>query len=217
MDYSSGFETPRDQGPDGTCVAHACVHLKDYQERKERGDPNIMLSTRRLYDMCKAVDGLPGSGTFYRVALKICQNVGVCLESCCPYSADGPVPPCAEWETQAAEYKIQTYARVEIDPDQICQALATFGPILGGVEVTGEWTKTKGHIGVVAGARRIGGHAICLTGYDRAAKEIKFINSWGTSWGEGGYGYLSFDYLVKYGLDFWSVVDIIVPRPDQTT
>ena len=38
-------------------------------------------------------------------------------------------------------------------------------------------------------------HSICLIGYDDVNKRFKFINSWGTSWGVGGYGFISYDLL----------------------
>ena len=65
------------------------------------------------------------------------------------------------------------------------------------------------------------GHAIVAVGYDDA-KEIKnkkcnkqttgaFLirNSWGTTWGDKGYGWLPYDYVL-YGLalDFWSILSM---------
>ena len=38
-----------------------------------------------------------------------------------------------------------------------------------------------------------GGHAFTIVGYDDRTKVFKFINSWSTSWGDGGYGYLTYD------------------------
>ena len=49
------------------------------------------------------------------------------------------------------------------------------------------------------------GHALCAVGYDNTkfgTGAVKFINSWGTSWGEGGYFWLSYaDFArhAKYG------------------
>jgi C1A family cysteine protease len=61
-----------------------------------------------------------------------------------------------------------------------------------------------------------GGHAIMAVGYDdnhrTAAGEdepsLIIRNSWGTGWGDGGYGYLPYRYLLK-GLaqDFWAVFE----------
>lgn len=40
-----------------------------------------------------------------------------------------------------------------------------------------------------------GGHVVLLTGYDPAAKEYLFRNSWGTAWGKDGFGRLTEKYL----------------------
>ncbi|WP_372653003.1 C1 family peptidase [Halobacteriovorax sp.] len=42
------------------------------------------------------------------------------------------------------------------------------------------------------------GHAILLTGYDTEKKIFMFKNSWGKSWGDQGYGTMSFDYVNNY-------------------
>ena len=34
-----------------------------------------------------------------------------------------------------------------------------------------------------------GGHAVVVVGYDDKLKRIKFVNSWGTGWGDHGFGY----------------------------
>ncbi|WP_127716246.1 C1 family peptidase [Halobacteriovorax sp. HLS] len=42
------------------------------------------------------------------------------------------------------------------------------------------------------------GHAIVLTGYDDVKKIFHFKNSWGTNWGNAGYGTMSYDYVNNY-------------------
>ena len=42
------------------------------------------------------------------------------------------------------------------------------------------------------------GHAVLLTGYDSEKEVFFFKNSWGESWGESGYGTVSFDYVDNY-------------------
>lgn len=41
-------------------------------------------------------------------------------------------------------------------------------------------------------------HAIVATGFDDNLGLIEFKNSWGTSWGHAGYGYMTYDYYLKY-------------------
>ena len=64
-----------------------------------------------------------------------------------------------------------------------------------------------------------GGHAVVAVGYDDGMKiknrydgrettgALLIRNSWGKGWGEGGYGYLPYEYVLA-GLaeDFWSVL-----------
>ena len=46
-------------------------------------------------------------------------------------------------------------------------------------------------------------HSIALEGVDDGRKLIKFWNNWGPKWGDGGYGYLPYDYADKYIYDSW--------------
>lgn len=63
------------------------------------------------------------------------------------------------------------------------------------------------------------GHAIVTVGYDdnqkiknlKCVKETKgallIRNYWGPSWGDKGYGWLPYDYVLnKLALDFWSLL-----------
>lgn len=40
-----------------------------------------------------------------------------------------------------------------------------------------------------------GGHEVCLDGIDPTRRLVRFANSWGTSWGAAGWGWLSWDDL----------------------
>ncbi|MEM4233018.1 MAG: C1 family peptidase, partial [Thermoplasmata archaeon] len=67
--------------------------------------------------------------------------------------------------------------------------------------------------------RVLGGHAVLAVGYDDRM-EIKnpygdasttgalmVRNSWGMSWGDEGYGWLPYDYVLKeLAMDFWSIL-----------
>jgi len=58
----------------------------------------------------------------------------------------------------------------------------------------------------------VGGHAICVVGYDDKTQLFKFKNSWGKSWGRKGYGFLPYEYLRKYSMDNWSGKDILADK-----
>jgi hypothetical protein len=54
-----------------------------------------------------------------------------------------------------------------------------------------------------AGARDFGGHAVLVVGYEEDAVIIR--NSWGTDWGEDGYGYLPDAYVEEQGVAAWEL------------
>lgn len=213
ISYLDQMPPVRDQGRDGACTAFASTAMKGQQEYKECGEW-IPLSPRNLYDEAKKIDGSPNSsGTYLRIVMKVLQEQGVCLESCCPYRDDGPVTPCAEWKSQAEQYKIASYVRLA-NLDEIKAALAHLGPVVIGVPVFNNWTSPEGgHIGLPAKYERTrGGHAICVFGYSDPRQEIFFQNSWGAGWGDQGHGYLSYEFINKHLWDAWSSVDIVLPH-----
>jgi C1A family cysteine protease len=69
------------------------------------------------------------------------------------------------------------------------------------------WAPTQGE-------RPVGGHALMIVGYDdertcyNTSSRGAFLvrNSWGTEWGDGGYGWLPYEYLMfGYAQDFWTL------------
>jgi len=70
------------------------------------------------------------------------------------------------------------------------------------------------------GDKVIGGHAMLMVGYDdnvtitntttSSSTKGAFIvrNSWGTGWGDAGYGMLPYDYVTnRLAVDFWSLTN----------
>jgi C1A family cysteine protease len=66
----------------------------------------------------------------------------------------------------------------------------------------------------------LGGHSVLIVGYDDARKitnpsskksttgAFKIRNSWGPGWGEAGYGWLPYEYVLKgQADDFWTLQD----------
>jgi C1A family cysteine protease len=48
----------------------------------------------------------------------------------------------------------------------------------------------------------LGGHAILLVGFDDKTMVFKFQNSWSSSWGDRGNGYLPYNYVLSSSLTY---------------
>lgn len=214
VDYTSEMTPVRHQGKEGTCVAFACaVGVKEYQDTKEYRRA-IALSPRYLYSLCKANDGIPyEDGTYPRVAMKILLKYGVCPESYWPYRPHQKDSHKPGADKAAKRYSIKAYARLQ-SVEEMKRSLLVNGPFLAGVEVFTSWfTRAVLETGNIplpgAGDAFEGGHAICVMGYDDARSLFKFKNSWGTRWGDRGYGYIGYEYVKRYCSDAWSGTDLI--------
>jgi hypothetical protein len=49
--------------------------------------------------------------------------------------------------------------------------------------------------------KKVEHHAICLCGFDDTLQAFKFKNSWGSDWGDNGYGWISYEYVSRYASD----------------
>jgi uncharacterized protein YvpB len=61
----------------------------------------------------------------------------------------------------------------------------------------------------------LGGHAVTIVGYNDNLNGGRFIvrNSWGTSWGDGGYFYMPYQVVANKNMssDFWIVCTVVNP------
>lgn len=69
-------------------------------------------------------------------------------------------------------------------------------PVVVGLRLTAQWERPGEVIGPPEG-EVIGGHAVCLVGYQRDAGgvQVRVANSWGPQWGDGGEVWLDASWL----------------------
>ena len=220
-----------DQKQLGSCTANAGVGLVEYFQKKAYG---TYIDASRLF-LYKATRNLMhetgDTGGYLRETMKAMVLFGVPPEEYWPYTDQDPdfdVEPPAFHYAFGQQYNAINYYR--LDPpatpkdallDRIKTTLATQLPAMFGFTVYSSIRQAgkDGKIPMPCPQERIeGGHAIAAVGYDDAMKiknacnqettgALLIRNSWGDKWGDGGYGWLPYQYVLKgLAVDWWSLV-----------
>ena len=77
--------------------------------------------------------------------------------------------------------------------DDLTYAIHKYGFLLAGLMITDAWY-TPTYTGKIRDdGNEIGQHAVVVVGYSKPCGLVKILNSWGDSWGDYGYCYLTFE------------------------
>lgn len=220
IDWQSQMTPVKNQGPLGSCVAFAVCAVKEWQEKQEHKlksseNKDYDLSEQWLYYKCKEIDPWPEiQGTAFRYAMKVLQSKGLPVEQGWNYNPTDKGTP-EKWAVNVANwYKCGHYWRIS-SLDELKIILSTEGPVAVGIKIFDELfaPDENGVVDMPKNKKKVrGGHAVCLSGFSDETKLIKFKNSWGTSWGKEGYGFISYEYFNAYCLDAWYFEDTTI-RP----
>ncbi len=231
VDLRLWFSKIENQGSIGSCTANAGVGIVEYFERRAFGK-HIDASRLFLYKVTRNLMGLAGdTGAYLRTTMQALVLFGVPPEEYLLYTiSDFDKEPSAFCYSFAQNYQAISYYR--LDPSgtpsnvlltRIKENLAIGLPSMFGFTVYSSISQA-GSTGKIPfpnpGERREGGHAIVAVGYDDnmkikntnpGAKEatgaLLIRNSWGEGWGDEGYGWLPYEYILRgLAVDWWSLL-----------
>lgn len=210
-----------DQGHLGSCTANAISNAYLYDELKQNNKSEFIPSRLFIYYNERKLQGTvdQDSGSSVRTGMKTINTQGVCTEDEWPYDINEfTVEPAKECYDFAKTHHSVKYHRVQQTAEELKAALTHNYPVVFGFSVYSSMeTEDVAKTGKVPFPTKddslLGGHCVLLVGYNDDTKEFKFMNSWGKEWGENGYGYLPYKYILNQNLasDFWTVTKVTDP------
>jgi C1A family cysteine protease len=230
VDLTAWCSPIENQGELGSCTANAGAGLFEYFEKKA-SSTYIDASRLFLYKTTRNLLGLTGdSGAYLRTTAEAMHLFGIPPEKYYPYIISNfDEEPAAFLYSFADNYRALDYYRYDPPGTPKPQLLASIKrnlmaglPSMFGFTVYSSINQaaSSGEIPYPSrGEKMMGGHAVCAVGYDdrkvivnpadkKSRKGALLIrNSWGDSWGEKGYGWLPYDYvLAGLASDWWSLL-----------
>jgi C1A family cysteine protease len=224
----------KNQGKINSSTAHAATSMLEYFECRVHGS-FIDFSRRFLYGRARELMFLKGdSGASIRSTLEAIRVFGIPPEKYWPYIDEQPDfdndPPTSAfaiaYNFEAMSYFCHDPSHISIPTDLVLfnvkKFLAAGIPSIFGFFIFPSFSKVNikgGFPYPCKGEKYKWRHASLAVGYDDNKKienlkcktetsgALLIHNSWGTNWGDSGYGWLPYEYVLKkQALDFWSIL-----------
>lgn len=243
MDLREWFTPVEDQGNLGSCTANAAAGVIEYFEARSFGEYEeasrlfIYKTTRNL------MQTTGDSGAWLRTAMGAVAMCGVPQERYWSYTDKDPdfdlEPPAFVYSIakkyQALRYFCHDPVTSSADPALTLESVKKY--IAAGIPAmfgfygfsSFNWSDGPGHIPFPCkGEIPQWGHAVVAAGYDdnktivnlkcgaATTGALLIRNSWGTGWGDQGYGWLPYAYVLnRLASDFWSLLSLEWIDTDQ--
>jgi C1A family cysteine protease len=209
VDLRAAWWSIDDQEDTGSCVGWATAEgvVRYHMVAAGKLPKNVQLSPRFVWMASKETDPnttrpetfIEEAGTSLKTAMDIVRKLGAVVMNQLPFHIATKMYTGGEnaFFAAAAQRKIASYFNLHRDLNQWKAWLAAHGPILAGLSVDHTWdnaTATGGNIDTFMPNTVRGGHAVAIVGYTASGRFI-VRNSWGTGWGDHGFGYVSAAYI----------------------
>jgi C1A family cysteine protease len=198
-----------DQGSTGSCVGWASTDgvMRYHLVAAGKLAKTELLSPRFTWMASKETDEfvsrpetfIEGAGTSLKAAMNICRKYGVVPDTLLPFRINTAMYAGDEDEffATASQRRAASYFNLQKNLQQWRSWVASHGPLMVGLSVDATWDNAaanKGLLDTYQPNTKRGGHAVCVVGY-RADGRFIIRNSWGTIWGDAGFGYASEAYI----------------------
>lgn len=201
----------------GSCTANSLSNICRFQ-LKRNNLKEFQPSRLFIYYFSRLLDGNVGedSGASLRNVMKAVAKYGACSEVSHPYDIKKFKIEPNETNRAGALTHVSKFSYMSVNQNltSIKNAIARGYPIAFGMYIYESFESEQvAKTGIVPIPKDIenclGGHCMMIVGYNDFSKYFKILNSWGPTWGEKGYAYIPYDYILDKTkvFDFWICSD----------
>lgn len=199
------------QGSIGSCTAQAIAYAYKIMSIRKNRRPVSISRLFVYYNVRKMIGKVnEDSGGYIKDGFASMQKEGACLERFWPYVESWFTrTPSFGCYQEARNHRVSRY-NSQLDPrnmvQSIKQCIALGLPVVIGVMVyesfQSKQTAKTGYIPIPNPLIEplMGGHAMCVVGYDDEKQHFIVVNSWSEAWGDKGYCYIPYAFIANNDL-----------------
>ncbi len=205
VDLSEYLPPVASQGRIGSCAAWSTIYYaRTLLENKERGwgadDQDEIFAPLFTYNQ---ITGGVNEGTYMGDHFEIAVNTGTATWQTFPDNHDLTARPDSRSTNEAASFRAESWKSLSKynretrtwtnNINDVKMLLAQGLPVVAGFATYNNLYGYRGGVYNRTEGSFLGGHAMCIVGYDDSRRVLKIVNSWGTDWGDEGFLWLSYD------------------------
>jgi C1A family cysteine protease len=210
IDLREHLTLVENQQQTSSCVANAVAGAYEYLVKQHLQDDSYDVSRLFIYYNARYLGDIKGdSGSYISDAIKGLKEYGACSENTWPFEKDLiNDEPGEEAYDEAVNFLIEDTQLVKTNLDAWKSCLAEGYPLIFAIRLFDSFDKQrkKGLVPLPTpqekNRKSHSGHAMLCVGYSDTDQLFIVRNSWGENWGDSGYCYIPYDYLMNEEYNF---------------
>ena len=207
VDLTTKTIAPGNQGPIGSCVAWSVGYTLAGYYANAQAQPGSPYAPMYLYSQIHATGSADGGGALTSTAWNVISTQGIAEKAVYTQGDfDFRTMPTQAQIANASGHRMAPAAYLFRGPNQggpgiaaLQASLASGNPVEIGIPVYTAFTALNAGKSLMTQAMAtgpvLGGHALVAVGYNPTGLVVE--NSWGSTWGAGGYATLGWDFVGK--------------------
>lgn len=215
---ASRMPPPGDQGNQSSCVGWAVAYgARSYYQGLDTAElrQTKVFSPAYIYNQIRGDKKSCEQGSYIDQALDLMKSQGVATLADFSYLQNNCSKlPDPEVKNGAKKHAIRGWSYIsQGDLSSIKSELYKGNPVIVAMDVEDSFVSLRGSAIYKNKSRGLrSGHAMVIIGYDDARQAFHLLNSWGTDWGDRGYGWVDYETMRLYGRAYF-VMDVMGPPP----